>query len=131
MICRGCGRQSRDWFGDPWCDECGGVMARPGFLIFRHVSTVDGKGGRLPIVWDESSSDYVFRYPKKLNPSEKLKENIDTFDFIRRIPPFLATGGSLDAVLAIALPLVKGDGDSVEISAAPTSTLEERALLGV
>jgi hypothetical protein len=130
VICSGCGRECRDWFGDAWCDECGGVMARPGLLIFRHVATVDGKGNRLPIVWDESSSDYKFRYPYVLKPTRKLM-GIDP-DFKRsRRDRFLTAHGTLDAILALALPHAKGDGDEVELSAAPTSTPEERALLSV
>lgn len=108
-------------------------MARPGFLIFRHVATVDGAAGRLPIVYDESTSDYKFRYPYKENPSAKLKSaGIDAFEFKRRTQPkFLTAHSSLDGVLALALPWAKGDGDQVELSAAPTSTPEERMLLGV
>lgn len=132
MICRGCGRQSHDWYGDAWCDACGGVMARPGFLIFRHVATVDGKGGRWPIVYDESTSDYKFRYPRVDKPSAKAKAaGIDTIDFGRSRRQFLTAHGSLDGVLVLALPRAKGNGDEVELSAAPTSTDEERTLLGV
>ena len=132
MVCMGCGRLSNDWYGDAWCDQCGGVMARPGLLIFRHVANVDGAGGRLPIVWDESTSDYKFRYPYTPKPSEKLrKSGIDGLDFMLRTPRFLSAHGSLDGVLALALPWAKGEGNEVELSAAPTSTQEERALLGV
>lgn len=107
-------------------------MARPDFLIFRHVATVEGAGGRLPIVWDESTSDYKFRYPYTPNPSKKMKRaGIDGFDFAFRTPSFLSAHGSLDGVLALALPWAKGSGDEVELSASPTSTQEERALLGV
>lgn len=106
-------------------------MARPGLLIFRHVATVDGKGGRLPIVWDETTSDYKFRYPRKEKPSQKLKQRIDHFDFKPQGgAKFCTVHSSLDGVLAMALPYAKGDGDEVELSAAPTSTEEERALLG-
>ena len=106
-------------------------MARRNLLIFRHVATVDGQGARLPIVWDESTSDYKFRYPHKPNPSQKMRKiGIDP-DFARRAPRFLTVHGTLDAVLAIALPHAKGEGNEVELSAAPTSTPEERALLGV
>ena len=107
-------------------------MARPGLLIFRHVANVDGAGGRLPIVWDESTSDYKFRYPYTPKPSEKLrKSGIEGLDFRLRTPRFLSAHGSLDGVLALALPWAKGEGNEVELSAAPTSTQEERALLGV
>lgn len=106
-------------------------MARPGFLIFRHVATVEGNGGRLPIVWDESTSDYKFRYPRIEKPSPKMQRNIDAIDFVRRRAQFLTAHGSLDGVLAIALPFAKGNGDEVELSASPTSTAQERSLLGV
>jgi len=135
MICQGCGLECRDWYGDAWCDHCGGVMARPDLLIFRHVATVDGKGGRLPIVYDESTSDYKFRYPHTPKPSEALKRKIDDGfnpDFVRRRSAgFLSAHGSLDAILALALPWAKGDGSEVELSASPTSTVEERTLLGI
>ena len=132
MNCVGCNREeAHDWYGDAFCDSCGGVMARPELLIFRHVATVDGLGGRLPIVWDESTSDYKFRYPHKPNPSKKLRKHGIDQEFISRIPRFLTVHGSLDGVLDIALPIAKGEGEEVELSAAPTSTLEERALLGV
>lgn len=106
-------------------------MARPGLLIFRHVATVEGAGGRLPIVWDESTSDYKFRYPYTPKPSEKLRRIGIDADFKFSRPNFLSAHGSLDGVLALALPWAKGSGDEVELSASPTSTQEERVLLGV
>lgn len=132
MFCVGCERVVHDWFGDPFCDFCGGVMSRPGFLLCRHVATVEGVGGRLPIVWDESISNYKFRYPYTPKPSEKMKRaGIDGFDFSFRTSGFLSAHGPLDAVLALALPWARGDGQEVELSLAPTSTPEEKALLGV
>ncbi len=131
MICQGCGREARDWFGDAWCDHCGGVMARPGFLLFRHVATVDGPGGRLPIVWDESTSDYKFRYAHEAKPSEAYRRAMEDFnpDFHRRRPAnFRTQHGSFDSVLALAGSIAKGSSDGIELSFAPTSTEEERKL---
>jgi hypothetical protein len=104
-------------------------MARPGFLIFRHVATVEGKGGRLPIVWDESNQYYKFRYPFVGNPNAPVNRGIDG-DFVRRFSrtQFRSAMGAFDAVLTMAATHAKGDGDSVELSFAPTSTEEERKL---
>jgi hypothetical protein len=127
--CKGCGTDTIDsWYGD-WCDPCGGVMTRPDMLFFRHVATVDGPGGRLAIVWDVSTSDYALAYPRKVKASEIVRE-IDLNEF--RAAPTCVAHGSLDAVLAIAHSQARGDSpDAPELSAAPSSTLAERSLIGL
>lgn len=137
MACMVCDGVTHDWFGDTWCDACGGVLVpRPDkdpLLIFRHVATVDGAGGRLPVVWDESSRHYLFRWPNKVNPryAERNTERVDDIDF--GPTPVLSSFGILDAVLVQALNAARGPegGDLPTVSVAPSSTPEERALLGV
>ena len=138
MTCVACAAEARDWFGDAWCDPCGGVMiptaeAEP-HLIFRHVATVDGAEHRLPIVWDASAGHYLFRWPNKVNPRflDRNPERVDDIDF--GPTPILSTFGILDVVLTQALNAARGDASDVpELSMAPSSTPEERslALLGV
>ena len=137
MTCKGCGGETTDWFGDAWCDPCGGVMierAEKGpRLIFRHVATADGAGGRLPMVWDESAQYYLFRWPNKVNPryAERNTGRVDDVDF--GPTPVLSTFGIFDVVLTQALNAARGPegGEVPELSMAPSSTLEERALVGV
>ena len=144
--CKGCGNAGgADWFGDPWCDPCGGIAGRPGMLLMRHVATVDGKGCRLPIVWDVSQSYYKFRHPKKVNPRyEALHkeavdehgnlrislEDIDLNDEFPVTPVLTISNKSLDAVIALSQPIAKGDSDEWPgLSAAPTATKSERMLM--
>lgn len=109
-----------------WCDRCGGVML-PGpegpRLFFRHVATADGAGGRFPIVWDISMSDYMV-LTKERNP--RGGRDIDGL----RPPHLIACHGSLDAVIAFIQPHAKGASDEwPSLTAAPTATDDEKALL--
>ena len=49
-----------------------------------------------------------------------------------RPPKYLTAHGSLDAILALAQPYARGDGDDPpELSMAPTATQEEASLLNL
>jgi hypothetical protein len=129
MICLKCGKAAPlTWYG-VWCDRCGGHWARPDLLLYRHVATMDGPGGRLAIVFDASTDDYSFIYPGRKNPNAG-RLGIDE-DFHRS--PFLTAHGTLDAMIALAQPVAKGDSEGFpELSVAPSATKEERTLaLGV
>ncbi len=144
--CLGCGELSTaDWFGDAWCDPCGGVMGLKNFLIFRHVATLHGAGARLPVVWDESGQYYKFRHPTRVNPrfEQKMLEVIKRkklgleprksveaeFD---AGPILTISHKSLDAVLTIAQPIAKGGSEEwPELSAAPSATESERSIMRV
>lgn len=107
-----------------WCDTCGGVATRKGLLFFRHVATVDGAGGRYPIVFDVSTGDYAHMHPGTQPDTGPKVEG----EFRR--PHVRVSHGSLDAVIALAYPDAKGDGEEApELSAAPTATPEERAII--
>jgi hypothetical protein len=106
------------------------------WLMFRHVATVDGRernenGLRLPIVWNDSSKTYMFRWPNKTNPRHTdskpgIEEEFGT-------TPVLSTFGVLDSVLVQALNAAKGGpgGYIPELSVAPSATEVERLMLGV
>jgi hypothetical protein len=131
MTCKGCDLPTRDWFGDPWCDTCHGVIVESGGGIkklFRHVANVRGPELGIPVVWDESAQHYLVRFPNKTNPAAGGGLVDEEF----RRTPILSSFGSLDVVLTQALNEVRVEGGPIpEVSGAPSSTLEERALLGV
>jgi hypothetical protein len=87
------------------------------------VATVDGKGGRFPIVYDLSTSDYAFMH-KDPNPNAG---EVD-FDGFHR-PPVQVSHGSLNAVISVSYPDARGGEGEVEISAAPSATPEEKAIV--
>jgi hypothetical protein len=102
------------------------VSFRPGTLFFRHVATVEGPGGRFPIVYDLSTSDYAYMH-KDLNP-ESDKKDIDGF----RRPRARVSHGALNAVIAVSFPDVRpreGEEGGVFLSAAPSATPEEKAIV--
>jgi hypothetical protein len=102
-------------------------MARPDLLLFRHVATLDGKGGRLSIVFDASAKCYALIHPNRRNPNAG-KRDLDLGEFKRS--PFLTEHGTLDAMIAIASGIARGDVEELpELSAAPSATPEERALV--
>jgi len=126
MACVSCKGDTVDNPWGPWCDACGGVSFKPGQLFFRHVATVDGPGGRFPIVYDVSTSDYAYIL-KDPNPDV---DKIDGDGFHR--PSAQVVHGSLDAVIAISYPDVRGGGpDQPSLFPSPASTPEERQLMGV
>ena len=144
--CLGCEKvATASWFGDAWCDPCGGVMGTKNLLLFRHVATVDGAGGRIPVVWDESGKCYKFRHPSKVNPRyerymaesvERKKSGLPPRPPIEAefaVQPILTINNeSLDAVLAIAQPIARGNKEEwPELSAAPTATKSERLLMRI
>jgi len=125
-MCPTCKGETRDSQFGSWCDPCGGVSYKPGVLFFRHVATVDGPGGRFPVVYDLSTSDYayMFKDPAPSRPGRDL-------DGFRR-PTVRVAHGSLDAMVALSYKDVKGDESAPPLlSVAPTSTKEERYILGV
>ncbi len=135
LTCPGCGTTVPPYFLGPWCDTCGGIMARPGVLLLRHVATVDGPGGRFPIVFDRSCDDYSCSIPKAPRPEAQMKLRDE--DGFKR-PRITTYRGSLDLVIAMMQPIARGpkgpDGEAPpmpELSAAPFATDEEKALLAV
>ena len=133
--CKKCGGETRDYFGQPWCDKvCHGVVTDTGVLLLRHVATVDGSGGRLPIVHDASLNEYLFRWPGKKNPRFSGDSgSIETSMDVIPSTPILSTFGPLDVVMTSAFNAVraKGTGEQPLISIAPSCTKEEKALIGV
>lgn len=134
--------QKTAW-GD-WCDVCGGVVLQKGQdteLFFRHVATVEGKGGRFPIVYDRSASAYGVAWPKEViyvdcvhcgmkTPANDDRRGLMKLDDIKSNGPgFYSQRGSLDAVLACIQPIAQGGGDLPEISAAPTATDDEKKMV--
>jgi len=135
MTCMGCRREvDETWFG-PWCEDCGGVMARPDFLLFRHVATVSGGGGAFAIVWDASLHDYVFIVPKPDDPTQPMPNpHANKIDHLGggefRRPPIIKVHGSLDAMIAFAQPWAKGKAEELPtLSAAPQATPEEKSII--
>lgn len=128
MRCEGCGRDAEVVLLGPWCDECGGVASRPHTLLYRHVATVDGKGGRYPICFDHSTSDYVAAH-ERLVPSP-FKKDMDGFrpHHIARV-----IHGTLDAVIAYMQPVARGPvgNELPDLLAAPRATTEELAILAL
>lgn len=124
-MCPTCKGETQETAFGQWCDPCGGVSFKPGQLFFRHVATVEGPGGRFPIVWDISTSDYAYMH-KDHNP-ESAKVDMDGF----RRPRARVSHGSLDAMIAISYSDVRGgvDGAELLLSAAPSATPEEKALV--
>lgn len=129
-LCRGCGIEAKDTSLGAWCDSCGGVAIRPGKdgakpeLLFRHVCTLDGKGGRFPVVYDQSTADYAMPYDREIK--EYIKEN----DEWRQRTKTFMNHGTLDIVIALGQPLAKGNCEEVpEISVAPSATDEERGMV--
>jgi len=148
MICVGCQKEAQETLWGVWCDSCGGVMlGNPPKLFFRHVATADGAGGRFPIVYDASSCSYAVAYPRpksdfvkcqycgKETPADPVEEkrrdrSAKELGFVRA--PFYVSHGTLDAIIGIVQPMAKGDSPEVpELSQAPSSTPEERILLGI
>jgi hypothetical protein len=114
-------------------------MGTKTLLLMRHVATVDGAGGRLPIVWDVSQQYYKFRHPKETNPrfkrmkaeaEERAKKGLPPrkrLDPLFAVSPVLTISGTLDAVLAMAQPIAQGDSKELpNLSHAPTATEPER-----
>lgn len=134
LICRGCKKKVPVYLLGAWCDDCGGIMARSGVLILRHVATVDGPGGRFPIVYDASACDYSCSFPQAtLRPASK-KHDEDGF----RIPHITTVRGTLDAVLALMQPIVRGPKNAAgdppplpKLETAPTATKDETAILAL
>lgn len=142
MNCIGCDREGIETLVGVWCDPCGGVVGRSaerdalgnvlrdGLLLLRHVATVDGGGGRYPVVFDSSTGDYSASWPRVssvVRPTVRIDPDLQF-----RVNGIHTVHGTLDAVLAIVQPAAKGDSsDWPELSVAPTATVEERKLLGV
>ena len=134
MACVSCGGITHDWFGDEWCDACGGVMIkhgdRPAQQLHRHVATLEGAEGRFPIVWNASAANYLFRWPNKVNP--RFLEGGRGVDEEFLTTPILSTFGFLDVVMSQAITAARGDSDEAPtLSVSPSATTVERALLGV
>jgi hypothetical protein len=125
-MCEKCGKPTHDTCYGNWCDACGGVATKSS-LTFRHVATVDGPGGRLAIVWDTCMLRYKFIYPNKVNPNAEARTDFGEF----HAPKLLTAHGPLESLLMIAHREVSPDGSAPELSAAPSSTPEERALMGI
>jgi len=132
MACVTCHSDTHESRWGPWCDACHGVSIAPGQLFFRHVATVEGPGGRFPIVFDLSTRDYAYMFKDPVPAPPRERRGVDDMDGFRR-PPMRIAHGTLDAMIALSYGDVKGDGDgtNLELSASPASTPEERILIGV
>ena len=130
--CHGCNKETGNWFGDAWCDNCGGVVVPSGVLIFRHIATVTSKdGSSVRVCHDISASFYLFRC-NRINPrylefvkrgGTISKEQQQFMDFI---PTPVLTKWNDD--LKITLKEAKNELDDRDASVvfAPTATPEER-----
>ena len=132
MTCPGCTAEVPNYFLGPWCDACGGIASRLGVLLLRHVATVDGPGGRFPIVFDASCQDYSCSANMPPPGYDPTKRDEDGF----RPAPITTFHGTLDAVISLMQPIARGpktlDGEAPplpELSAAPSATPQEKALL--
>ncbi len=139
MKCVGCNDEVPETVWGNWCDKCGGVVI-PGTprarLFFRHVATVDGAGGRFPVVYDLSAEAYGVSWPKtqvmvtcvhcgSQTPGEDPRNGLTRLDDLR--VPSNSRRGTLDAMIALIQPIARGDSEDLPgISAAPSSTPEER-----
>jgi len=130
MDCVTCsGATQQTLYGD-WCDTCGGVSFKPGQLFFRHVATVDGAGGRFPIVFDLSGNDYSASYPKP--PEAPVMPMLADADLGFRPPEVFTVRGTLDAVIAVMQPIARGDSPELpQLLAASSATDTEKILLSV
>ena len=140
MRCLGCGSEVVENVWGNWCDSCGGVVVgNPPKLFFRHVATVEGKGGRYPIVYDLSAESYGVAWPKKVvlvkcihcgmqTPGDDPRGGLTRLDDLR--VSYHSKRGPLDAMLAFIEPIARGGSEELpELSAAPSSTLEERKMI--
>lgn len=129
MNCVTCSGPVQHTLHGDWCDACGGVSFKPGQLFFRHVATVEGAGGRFPIVFDLSGNDYAASYPKP--PGTLAMPILADADLGFRPSGVFTVRGTLDAVIAIMQPVARGDSlEMPELSAAPSATDEEKVLIG-
>lgn len=138
MRCKKCNSEVVENAWGDWCDYCGGVIVGTK-LFFRHVATVEGKGGRYPIVYDLSAETYGVAWPKKVvfvkcvycgmqTPGDDPRDGLTRLDDLR--VSYYSKRGSLDAMLAFIEPVARGESVELpELSAAPSSTPEERKLI--
>jgi hypothetical protein len=148
MNCVGCNREGIETLWGCICNECGGVMVAGGDgprLIFRHVASVDGEGGRFQVVFDASAADYAVAYPRKApmvvrcvhcgceTPTDLAGARAAAEIGMLKQPAHYVTHGTLDAVLAVIQPIARGSNGQgpPELSRSPHATEEERALLGI
>lgn len=147
MNCQSCGKQTVENEWGNWCDPCGGVVMNFGEgtkrstrLIFRHVATVHGAGGRFPVVFDLTANEYGVAWPKKMHNVRCVHCGKDTpvdnrsglavLEEMRGGHIYASSRGSLDAMLALAQPLAMGESQEVpELSAAPSATAVEYVTL--
>lgn len=116
-------------------------MGQPPRLFFRHVATLEGIGGRYPIVYDLSSENYGVSWLRVIQkvrcvhcgqdtPVEE-RRGLAALDDIK-VRNYYSQRGSLDAMLALIQPIAQGiSGEVPELSVAPTATQEEKDLLGI
>jgi len=139
MKCVRCGGETvQDQWGD-WCDDCGGVAASLDKMMFRHVATVNGAGGRFAVVYDSSTADYGVMWPREdsmvicihcgqQTPSE-VRSGLMQLDGMKP-SKYYSKRGSLDAMLAFIQPIARrGSEELPELSVAPTATKQERELV--
>ena len=144
MDCQGCKREAVENLWGAWCDACGGVVVegapkQPPKLIFRHVMTVEGAGGRYPIVYDNSAEQYGLAWEKAIDqvkcvhchqmtpvepPTGRLEDIRSSRVFSKR--------GNLNEMIAASQPLAQGNSaEFPEKFAAPTATEEELAIINL
>lgn len=158
-MCINCGGETESTEWGAWCHACGGVAHRKGELFFRLVAVVYGPGGRFPIVYDRSTSDYAYMFKDRwIGPSNQ--EVLDLFrDAMKWVPAdqqprYIAAAeaiiaamkgtpdldgyrrphtrvahGSLDAVIALSYHDVKGHGTDSDLRIAITPTTTKEEAL--
>lgn len=140
MNCVGCRREAVENEWGAWCDECGGVvLGNPPKLFFRHVATVEGQGGRFPIVYDISAEEYGVAWRRRVlmvkcvhcgqqTPAE-TRRGLTLLDDLRTTQ-YYSKRGPLDLMLAHIQPIAKGDSEELPaIFASPQTTEEEKKVL--
>jgi hypothetical protein len=104
------------------------------------VATVEGAGGRYPVVYDISTESYGVAWPKKVilvkcvhcglqTPIENPKKDLTHLEDMG-VPKHYSHRGSLDAMLALIQPIARGDSNDIpELIAAPSATELEKKLI--
>lgn len=151
MQCVGCKVEGIETHYGCLCDACGGIVV-PGpkgpKLIYRHVATVKRVAPKhlFLIMFDDSTKDYCVSHPA---PAPKVVKCVHCGEetpadpaadrardrsaaelgMVGR-PRFLTKHGPLDAVIAYAQPLARGEGgEAPELAPSFHTTEEERGII--
>jgi len=105
------------------------------------VATVDGVGGRFPVVYDISAEQYGVAWPKdqimvgcrhcgQRTPGGESRYGLNLLEDAPQQSNFYSARGTLDAMLALIQPRARGGAEDIPvISVAPTATVEEQKLV--